>query len=574
MNTGGFRNCAYGTIGGETWPVFSYQAEAGSAGKSSDDAGDGKDGASCFWTAQRALEYVRLCATVPVPTTGDLVTYATLKIFNPKECSWPAGTTKFDSELMKDRLPETPLVGMSILGAIHKILEISGEYGLTLRYDEYASVDFYPKDNVNGQKGLVFDLQTSGMVDGFTGICEYQIIADASQVYTGCRVSGSPYQVESSFHYDPGVGAYGYGVDGTLVPGWTTIEGEAFRAMITGDSNNYAQAPQDPASPLDSWVSMDGNDGRPLIRPKTQAALQMARACFPKAYRAFRIPSDSSGGGYSTIEAMLDGYDEIYKGVPRLNVPRMPGPEQLQPYYEDAGDLRGRIRYPVRIRVATYTAADDELHDVTANSGFRITDDGLIWLDGLTDESASYDRIYEGSFFIDPDKVKLRHFFINMWIAGDVRVSSSRDIFAGATDVRNVKKILNPDAFDGKNKGLEFYVLDPDGYLDEQQINSEPSPSGSVVGMDGKATAQPLTKLLRTDYYQIQKHAERRLKNLTSIRRGGDMRFPTIRTDLRAGVMVKEIVKRGDVGGKWDCGRPIKTLKFNYEEQKTSVELE
>ena len=574
FNPGGYRNCTIATINSQKIPIFTWQAEVGMAGKSSDEAGDGKNGVSCFWTSKRVLDYLRYYCNNKPPEVG---TINNIKFLNPIEIEWPEGTTSFNSSLMNERIPELSIIGMSLLGAIHQVLEISSEYGLTLEYaSPYNRINFYKRDIVDSSyKGLDLTLRTSGDIDddGFTGIHEYQVMTDASDIYTGVRVEGAPYQVESSFKYIPG-GTYGYGTNGTLVPGWTELEGEGFREMIKGDGS-HARVPLDPSKPTSSWILMDGSDGNPTILAKTSQAIAMARACFPKAYRAFRIASDSSlGSGSAQVETMLKGIADKYKDYPRLNISRMPYPEQLQPYYEDAGDLRGRIRYPIRIRVAT-NDSDLDPHDITANSGLRVTDDGLIWLDGITDESETTDRIYEGSFLIDPDKVKLKYFYMNFAIAGDVRVSASNDIFDGTTtDVRGIKKYISTDAFDGKHKGMEFYVLDPDGYNEEIQMTSEPSPAGRLIGADGTFTEQPITRYLRQDVEQIKKHSLRRIKNLTSIKRGGDIRFPTIRTDLYTGKMIGKIKKLGTDNGDWDCERPIKRINFNYENQETSIELE
>ena len=564
MNPGGYRNCTMTSVNGHTGkaPVFTWISEAGTAGRSSDEAGTGSDGEACFWTAERAIQYLRLCSTVSQDNT--------MRKIDPAKIFWSSGICEFGfNSRMKERIPETSLVGMSVLGAVMKIIDITGEYGFTMSYTDKGNVEFYSKDSIG--HGIVFDMQVSGTASGFTGIHDYQVFTDASDVYTGCVTDGAPYQVESSFMYNPGGGDNGYGEDGTIVPAFTSDEAQAFRECVAGDGT-HAFAPQDPSNPVGNYITLDGQDGNPTVLAKTMEAVTTARAALPKAYRAFKIPLDDSYAGGSVVAAKMYGVDGKWSAYQLLKIPRAPGPEQLQPYFEDAGDLRGRIRYPVRIRVATYDDQNEELHDVTANSGFRVTDDGLFWLDGLTDECVLRDRIYEGSFLVDPSDVKLRFFYVNCWLPGDSRIHSSQDIFGGAQDVRAVRKFLDHSVSDGTSKGMIYYVLAPDAYLDEHQVSSEPSPSGTVAGRIDKV-AQPITGRLRFDDDQIEKHTERRLKDLTAIRRGGEYRFPTIRSDLNSGQMVKSIAMRG-VFGKWELNRPISKIVFDFENQETSVSME
>ena len=203
----------------------------------------------------------------------------------------------------------------------------------------------------------------------YDGIAE----TDASELCTGVLVEGAAPKIESEFVYSAGR------FSDALALGWTMPEQNGFLQIIS------------------TGKDLSGNDlpgGVNGSMKNTKAALQAAHASFPRVFRALQI----QGSGLVSI---LNGVGGKFTNYPVLLDFKTPLSEQLQPYFENSGVQRGRLRVPIRIQVSDITVADQvdppTYHDVTFNCGLRISDDGLLWFDGLSDDIAGVDNIYTGT---------------------------------------------------------------------------------------------------------------------------------------------------------------------------------
>jgi hypothetical protein len=587
-NPGGYRNCVLAEIPGMEGqvPVFTWIGEydTNGIGVGVTVESFSSDGGAILWTPERWIQYVRAYMMFAYP---DYFSYM-LRLTADSPIEFPP--VSFGGEGtpgMRSKLPEMDFTGQSVLFSIVKVLEFCGEVGFHLEYNEEQSViSFHPMNenaaNAGNDAGEEdandLYLQRAGEVEDLRSAYAFNTESDASGLVASVVIQGATPWCEASWEYDGKVPATSSSV---LVPGWTTQEATEFVAITKGDGT-YASV----LSVAGNWggarAVMDGTGSKPKILAKTMQAIHLARQTLSKPFRAFKLASDTSSPGYATLQTALKGADSRYSAFVdaelNLSAPRPIGPEQLQPAFEIGGEARGRLRYPIRIEI--WDSDAQRYHDVTQNSGIRQTSDGLIWLDGLTDEAPTDSRIYSRSFQVDPDVVEMKKIRINAFVPHDVRVSKVTQLFqavgASATDAavdfNGIRDIVDAGIQD---KGLRFYALNTDDFTEEHQVGSRPAANLSwpILTGAGGNTPAPLTRVLYDQQDDCLKHSNRRAKQLMAIDRRGTWEFPGIRADLFAGRFVRDILFQG-VGGRWYIKRPIRSSRYDFQSQRTEIRCE
>lgn len=552
MNLDGYRNCVKAKITGLDSPVwvFAPYAEAGVAGTTGADD-DPAFGVACEWTPARALNYLWAYAHF---NAGAF--YSEKARLDTTKVLWLPPFFSADTD-MHSKLPEMNFRGQQLLGALLRVLDAGGSYGLALepRSDGKARVAFYPRnaDDAAGSGAVTIPLQRAGAASDIKTAYDFTAETDATDLCTGIVAEGATAKLEQEFKFI----AKGNDAN-TLVHAWTDAEEADFKAVINGNGT-YAKAPKQPGqadSGATPWDLYDGTGGRPAIQFQSNAALALARQCFAKPFRAYKIPGDTSTAGGAAVAARMDGYGDQLEGAPLLAISRAILPEQLQPFFETAGDKRGYLRWPVRVQVAG--------HDADYNNGLRVYDDGLIYLDGLTDDVGdSNNLIYTGSLAAAPDGVALREVKINAAVPHDARLKSARDIFwAHGEDPNEIQDQVDPSVSrEADGVSLQHYVLCPEAYLWEHQMASKP------MGTEA------LTALLRYDATELDGFTARKLKEVAALKKTQLWHLIGIRPEYSAGLFLTDVEFQG-ADGKYPVNRPIGSVVWDFEGHETVVRPE
>jgi len=521
-NAGGYRNCTLvpdGGSGAGRIPVFTAYAELGTQGAESDLSSEDAPapGVATYWTPKRMLQYLRYVATIYDPPAFYAADFACL---DSSRVLWPAA--EFNPGVLDRKLPEIDFQGQTLLGALQKTLDVSGDYGL--RLEPLASgqnvLSYYARtsETSGDARGVALTLQRSGAATDCRTAFDFSAESDASATVAGVLVEGGVARIESEFEYANSGGD-------TLVPAWSADEESAFKGLISAATNKAY-------------------------------ALRQARQNYPKVFRAFRIPGDAAD-----VLTKLAGHGAVFQDAPTLKVARTPGAVQLEAQSESSGERRGLLRVPVRIQVSENGGSSD-FHDVTANSGFRASADGLIWFDGLTDDLAGADNLYTGSLSYDPDHAALKRVRLNCALPHDVRVRSARDIFSSSLDPNAIAGEL--DATLAANS-LQHYIDAPDAFREEHQVASKPA-----LVFDGA----PRERVRQTDAAQLAAHAERRLRDKARVARRSVWRLIGIRPEFRAGLYLREVRLVGGTLDAFPVRAPLARVIYDFERQETIVEPE
>lgn len=269
------------------------------------------------------------------------------------------------------------------------------------------------------------------------------------------------------------------------------------------------------------------------------------------------------------------------------------------------GTGRGRMRLPVRVQVTDKVASDSTgvYHDVAYNNGLRITEDGLVWFDGMTDDvGAPADWIYcsTTSATITLKDVAavttshatyphLRKIKINAAIVHDARITGIKDMFKGTatidTDPNNIRRELDEGmASTAQGPRLLHYVLDPGGYRIEHQVKSQPAPDKTIVTATASASggtstgllsipAAGLSRELHTDQAQIDDAALRQLRKVAKAKKRHTCKLPGVYHPLRVGGYVENFTLQPS-GSYYQVGAPVVRQIVDYEKQNCTMEMD
>ena len=558
VNPHGYKNCMRagslpGVPDGDLY-VFSELPEQGTQTLANDGAVGNDDsagpGQAIYWTPERFLKYLRALALY-TPPAAYLGSWANL---DATKLQWNAAACQFQDGPMRRMMPDLDFRGQRVLGALQRTLDVTGDYQLSCDYRAgggQTAIAFYVRDRTLAPSRRSINLQRAGSASdiktAFDGVAE----TDASELCTGVVVEGASPKIESEFIYTNNPGD-------TLVPVWSAAEQSGFLQIIA------------------TGKDLAGNDlpgGSSGSLRNSRQALQAARLSFPKPYRAFQL----KGAGLAGI---LAGVGNSYLNVPVLLDFKTPLSEQLQPYFESSGVKRGRVRVPVRIQVSA-SAASTVYHDVAYNNGFRISDDGIIWFDGLTDDLAGFDSLYDGSLqnYTTGAAPAVRKIKINCAIVHDTRIMAALDVFKDGVDPNGIRDQLDESLNGSSGPALQHYVLAPDSFQQEQQLASNPVLNGSFAASDGGSPPKlvtlntPITAVIYDDSAQIKAHAQRRHKDVARFRRSNTWKLPGIRLDFSAGDFIDKVVFQG-ASGEYKINAALELVTYDFRKQETVLRPE
>jgi hypothetical protein len=569
MNPKGFGNCILLNAGSSfCTPVFTDVARRNALALADLN---GRAGLTTFWTVQFAMQYLWWWLASGGAWTAP---WDDLPSLDPDKIVWPVESLGvFDCPAGQTILPDLDMNGWSALAVLDKLLDVSGDFGLQLTPGDGVSVlGFYAKRPQNNEvdNGHVLDLQRSGPAADIKTLYDFLAETDYSDAITNLVVEGAPFEIEAQFVFS--------GTEGTdtLEPAWDAAEEAEFRAIVAGN-DVYASVLTDPASGSGRTL-MDGggSPARPLIYTRVREAVQLAREHCPRAFRAFRLR-------YQNLATILAGYSSAFSAWSGQVLHRYRAilEEQLQLMLTAAGEQTD-TPYPVRIQVSAHGA--NAFHQVLANAGLRVTADGTIWFDGLTDEQASGDNVYSGSFLISPSGVAVKDIRLNAVITHDVRVRKvlSLSDSSGGADPNRIGAELD-DTVKVKGRGPTKYILaagkEPSaveqlgkaGYRVQHQVTSNPTQNESLGG-----APLPLSRVYRDDTADLNAHAARRFKDAAKVKKAQKWVLIGIRPEIRAGHWLHKIAFVGEgAEGEYEVNAPIADVTWDFDgAQKTTVDME
>jgi len=580
----GMKNCTEVSINGfqGSCYVFTELAEQGTDGKSPylkvGNEPIRSAGVALDWTPERFMIYQR--AMVMISNAVSLETQGQA-LLDQTKLEWPtltfsgSGNDDQTGNLITHKMPDINFVGETVLTSLQKTLDVTGEYDLAVQYDKSGKciLKVECKTSDAALKRTLF-VQQSGVAEDIKTIFDGAVEGDSTELATDVVYDGQTPAVEGRIQFTQADNVAGVGAVGSdhFFPAWTGGEEYFFLCIL--------------------WRGEDANGNRiknsdgTNLTTHSVAALHLARNTYPKVFRAFAC----RGGN---IDTLLNGVNSKFGLYPRLTSYKVLMPTQLQPYFETntAGKVsRGRIRLDIRIELTNKKASDStgKYEDAFFNNGLRVTDDGLIWFDGLTDDNPA-GTLYTGTLrnpaMTDPSNISqtgyphLRKIRLNAAIRHDTRVMGRASVGTNY-DPHKVSAVVDPSVIKKAKTGkdiLQKYVLS-DGFREEHQKTSFPCLPAAfqVTTSDGtglEALAIPATginKVLHQDDTEIRDAAKRKLKEVGRIVRGFRFDLPGIRFDVHAGLWLEKIETKPD-NKQYLINAPIARVVRDFESQKTSI---
>jgi hypothetical protein len=588
FNPNGMRNCTQvgaaelGIAGfsGSAY-VFTELAEQGDAATSPyqliGNESNRSAGVALFWTPDRVCSYLRLFASIDLSNDNPFHARAGQPRLDSTKLLWPEFTfsgSGDEDDFCKSKVGDMNFTGKTVLNAIVQALTVTGEYDLGVQYDggEIPSLIAVATSSLSANKKEL-TLQISGAASGMDKIYDGVVETNAADVCTGVAVDGQPPLIESEFQYTQADSVHNITGDSSdhLFPAWTGDEEYFFMRIIVKGEDAFGRR-------------IKNSDGT-LLATYSTAALQMARITYPKVFRAFHLRG-------SNLDTILDGVNGALQGFERITSFKALWDRQLQPYFEEESGVnkvrRGRIRLDIRVQLTSVQASSNGIyHDVPFNNGLRITDDGLIWFDGLTDD-IGIDNIYTGllrnTALTDPALLshsaypKLKRIKLNAAIYHDTRVSNSEAL--GVFNPHKVAAVLDESVLPSHGNGegtLLGYVLNPEGFREEHQVNSSPCHTNAFLVANGGGNdnaviglATPVNHVLHSDAEELRKYAKRKLKDMSKLKKSFKFDLIGIRPDILAGDYIQKVLVTPS-GAEFPVNGVADKVVHDFETQKTSV---
>jgi hypothetical protein len=306
------------------------------------------------------------------------------------------------------------------------------------------------------------------------------------------------------------------------------------------------------------YVTLDGTLGKPEIRAGTPQAIAMARANFPRVGKCFRLKQSTK---------LFTILQETFAYAPMLKAGRPISEVQLQCYYENEADKRGLLPYPIRVQLRVVGEADEKWHDVTSNTGIRLTSDGLIYFDGLADDCGDsddwlLDSPLEGLKPASPMPA-MKEMKVNLAIPLDTRPW-------------RIANVEDSDPFNISGKvGTTWptykLIFDPKGFMYHYQFNSNPCLASFIqtgAAFPNNLALLPITRTIRDDRSELLSHSTRRLKEFAKLNRHSSWKLIGIRPEFWAGSFIREVNLRY-AEENYPIFHALETVTFDFINQVT-----
>lgn len=600
-NPFGAGNCIEVELEGVDWPVplhtWTARADAKLAATPYDPSGD-EYPQYTFWTPLRVLRNLWYRVAYLWKSEG----YDGLEIL-PNTVRWDAETLAFTTGEMGKKCPDFsvadsgPLAPRSIAGLIEKACNLAGVIGWTLHYDENdkSNIVFFPRvsedaeEDGNAAGGQEIIVQTEGKPTDAKVAFDWVAEDDWTEAVFRAWVDGKPLTVEAEFKFEPPLGEDDERVDpdedtvSTLEKAWTDEDEEGFAAIVNGEEGEEEEL----RYAIVDEVVQNGKNGTVKVIANTAEAVNLARQRYPNVWRAFRL---KIGDALTTI---LKGVSNAFNDYLNHNatVARPILQEQVQNVYDPVNGTVTELRYAPRVLVSA-SAASTDYHDVTANPGWFVSDDGIIRMDGLTDNMAQpSDRIYDGDL-LEPDSVVLRNIKINAAIQLDARAMKELGLSMPRGKAYADPNGIIPEVDKtllGRNNGPAVYECSE--WAIEHQVTSNPTAAKQVPGLNDNLTGgtedmepaeaeswaasvtPPLTRVYRDESDEIEAAAQRVLKKLAKPERSAAWKLIGIRPDMQPGVWIPNVVFMPAKRYR-RIGAPVDSVVYDYVDQVTQVRLE
>ena len=579
LNPEGYQNCCV-TTPGNTGPfpagafiyLFSQLAAQGTWGVNDDsiigtgDEAGAQPGDGICWTAYRWLQYCISYLTY-VMDTGD-PQYGRFAVLDSTKINLKCNIT--NNYYTERKMPDLTFKGKNAAQALHAFEEVNSAYGLRLQYNDDGTssiVSYIRRKELVAEKKKLF-VQVSG-TPNFQSVWKGEAESDYSNSVTGTLVEGGRPHIEAEFIWT------GLAATSSLVPAWGTItDGGVWSSM--GDSTSPRGSQELDFMYIVALAQDINGIAIPNLTPCSPQALALARASYPKVFRAYRLYDNGSTGQrcLRTIMAGAVGGTTDLSTMPWLAWLRPLIEEQLQPYLEyasTAGSLkRANQRVPVRIQVsakaattyANLSALLADCYDVGYSNGVRPEKDGFIYFDGLTDDAdraGATPNLYISRLVgygldktsVDPTDSTypaLRAIILNAATVADSLPGNQITVADPGGDYNGIASELDPSVVNPSNSGpaLQHYIQNA-GFKTEHQVNSKPALDGTLTmtvvqpdGSIGPPTNMPIpaggvTKELRSDYKQLTWHMARRHEEQARVNRTQKYVLPGCQYAYKAG---------------------------------------
>lgn len=614
-NPSGMWNCTGSKVfsGDDTiYPVFSEYASREVAYEDPDATYDYKveEGKIYPWTPRRFLLYLCMLTNtkfdsgVPGVNIGfwrSLVNSNRLK-WNSDSITSMIGVERIeetDDDLVIDnsdpldrKLPQVSMQGISMLNAIHRVLDIAGTHTSILSPTvvdkkhisnlEFAAIGLTGNFSVNSLLTSPLPLQRDGTANNINTAYDFRTSESIQAARDAIKVAGDVVRLETSLEYT------GYST-GSLQKAWTQEQEDAFIYCITGGSSQrskeftWAKIPDTYGSTDTSkFVSADGIEGRPLVLPMTSEAVGLARLHFPQVFAAFRVDS-------SILSSSLRGVDDVYAyafAYPVLLGRRPVFKEQLQFLLRESSlggdDINNWLttKYPPNTEVYS----NETWWQVPpGGEGLSVSGDGVLWLPGLVESSQGREWCLlnhpisnHGGEIPDPKSIHaitLKKFRINISLPFDHRVEGYAERYAGDQQMDGDYSI--------DTGGLPLLCIDsPEAYKEGHQINSRATIKyTSETNGDGEEGEEIVTITTENKYAppgserpSAQKAAERKLL-ITGTEKTSSWSMIGLRTEYSAGQYIYFANQISESGTEEYLVRStIGKIVFDVGSQSTSVE--
>lgn len=601
FNPGGFWNCTGYTYNDTLYPVFTADAHRTLSYESPTESFDGEtlptDGTNTAWTPRRALQYLQLIATISADGTTwpDGMSATTCSALNQSYLVFDRDQIDalegFDpaveaNDPLDRKLPDTSVQGMTMLGALYKILDYAGTHTFRILYDSttitagLSKIWFTPVGYTAVGSGNSVAMQRGGRASDALGtIFDFNLDEDATEANELVFVEGDVARVETEVQWTGSIET------SKIIPAWNSDEELGFLRVINGgDTKEAAEAAVYATIPetfgeaqVSSWIVCNGQDGKPFANARSPEAIALAREMFPTVYRAWRL----NGPNISDIvESPISGSIALNSSRPIL-------PEQLQFFLRDlsAGTTVDNwmiTRLPIRVQM--YVDSEGGVwRDVPKDVSIRVTDDGTIWIDGIA-ESMNTDRfcIYDGDLqdyvpfgeyvggsndYFKPKKLKL-----NVAFPTDTRVSGSA--------TKTISGISSTLRYAIRGAGLMRYIDSGDSYKLHYQYNSSPSANEKLYGgsggsVEGGTVDAPLTREVPpgSEAIHAEYEAQRQIAKTQHFRRVSNWRQWGIRTGIRGGDWLEKVYLQDPelMTIEYKVNAHIPTVHWDFEKQITTL---
>ena len=534
----------------------------------------------------------------------------------------PASLTSVDKGLITKgvsidpldrKMPTVNFQGQTMAAAMDTTLKAAGTHELVLTWPDQKTstqIGFRPvrwSGNKEDKSDRVLNIQRAGTIASANSVSGFDTAEDITDYADLVVVDGAPVKVEARLECVVYANAVVDVANSAILPAWSDAEQYAWCQVVSGrlhptdvqaqyayfplitgvypltsDNIQYADGGEDIAYNPDGSVRTTKLI-RPAILPASPAAFNLAMQNYPTVFRAFKLNT-----AWLLANGVLSGVGERYKEKKRwakLNYNRPLYAEQLQFLINNIGGsttnqanwMRGYLPVRLSVKLGYWT-------ELQYQNGIRTTGDGLIWMDQYTVQAASnwesilgikqdgYDNRLDWMNAFD---VILRTWAINAALPLDQRVTG---VCTSKNTAGGEGFGIAPELSAALPQGIMAYFDQPEGYQEHNQVNSQPTASPQIVGIDGKkvdAKAWPLNRYVPPGSERVSAEAQatRKMRYLNAPVRSSAWRLPGINLNWAPGDYVKEVVCTGkDVKEKpYQVHSAIPRITYDFLSQTTEL---